>query len=51
MKKSLEATLLEPISGSIKLKNEAPKLTAGLNTAPEISPTEKAPAVTERPID
>ena len=37
-------------SRSIKLKNDGPKLTAGLKTAPEISPTEKAPVVTVRPI-
>ena len=50
MKKSLDTSVLDPTSGSIKLRTDGPKLTAGLNTAPEISPTEKAPAVTVNPI-
>ena len=50
MKKLCEGTLLNSKSGLIKLSNEGPKLTAGLKTAPEISPTEKAPAATVNPI-
>ena len=42
--------LLFNTSGLIKFRKEGPKLTAGLKTAPEISPTENAPAVKVNPI-
>ena len=34
----------------MKLNKEGPKLTAGLNTPPEIFPTAKAPAVTVKQL-
>ena len=50
MKKLWDTTLANSISGSIILNTEGPKLTAGLKTAPDISPTENAPAATVNPI-
>ena len=50
MKKLCETRTPDSKSGLIKLSNEGPKLTAGLKTAPEMSPTEKAPAATVNPI-
>jgi hypothetical protein len=50
MKKLCETILLNSRSGFIRLNNEGPKLTAGLKTPPDISPTEKAPTATVNPI-